>query len=142
MPIQLNWQQLDPPILHYTMIAPWTWEEFFEAVAETRQIIDQHGFTSMDMIVEWGRTPRFPPSMLSHLSNLFQRGQTRSRHIHMRVVTVATPSLVRTIVDTLLKIHPRMAQRIIFAATVEEALVLLEQARAAEEPPVMESEAV
>lgn len=136
MPIQLDWKQLDPPILHYTMISPWTWEEFFEAVAETRQIIDQHGFTAMDMIIEWGRTPRFPPSMLSHLSNLFQRGQTRSRHLHMRVVTVATPSLVRTIVDTLIKIHPKMAQRIIFAATVEEAMTLLEQ------PPVMEPEAV
>lgn len=140
MPIQLNWKQQDPPILHYTMVAPWSWDQFFEAVTESRRLMDSGKYASMDMIIEWDRMPKFPPHMLTHISNLFQRGQSRSKHVEARFVTVATPSLVRTIVETLMKIYPRASHRVLFANSVDEALALLQQR--VEQPPETEAEAI
>ena len=125
MPILMNWKQMDPPTMYYAMVDPWTWQQFHEAVSESRRTIESCQFTSVDMIIDWSQTTKLPPHMLSSLSALFQRGSTRSRHLEGRFVSVNSPLFVRVIIETIVRVYPKMAPRVLFASSVDEALTLL-----------------
>lgn len=134
MPIRMNWATLEPPVLHYTIVEPWTWDEFYTAVEESRRMVESCQFTSVDMVIDWSSARKIPSNTLSQMSNLFRRGQGRSKHIWGRFVVVGSPSFARLIFETLLKLYPKMAGRILFAQTMDEGFGLLRQPEP-EQPP-------
>ncbi|MBI5667697.1 MAG: hypothetical protein HZC41_06785 [Chloroflexi bacterium] len=125
MPIHMNWAELDPPILHYTIVEPWAWEEFQTAIEESRHMIEACQFTHVDMVIDWSNARKIPNSTVSQMGNLFRRGEGRSRHIQGRFVVVGAPGFARLIFETLVKVYPKMSQRVLFTKSVDEAFAFL-----------------
>lgn len=129
MSITVNWGDPHLTILCYTIADPWTWEEFYTATEQGRQMREARGPGHVNVIVDFAASRKIPSGALSHFGNMFKRGAPGTNRVE-RVIVVKPTSFLLAIAQILMKLNPTIVQKVAFANSLEDAYSLLAQQEA------------
>lgn len=117
MAVQIAWDTQEKDIVRYLYDENWTWEEFFEAVKQTKAMAESAP-SNIGIIMDANSSHlKFPPNMVTHLKNAL-----RNRHPKSKIVVVTIQNaFLRTLITTISKISGKDGHELRIANSEDEA---------------------
>jgi hypothetical protein len=111
-------------IVHTIYTDPWTWGDFYRALARDQAITRQANGRTVYRVIDFTETKHVPPGALQH----FRRAR-RFLFGDPSVTTlfVATHPVMRALTQTISRMYPRYRTHARSAPSVEEAYALIER---------------
>jgi hypothetical protein len=122
--IQVAWGDPELTILHYFIADPWTWEEFYQAMENARQMREARGPEAVHIIFDMSQGHKLPQGALSHFGNLFRRGAASNASVQS-IVVASSSSFTKAIYNLLVQVYPGAAKKLFYVSTIEEAYAML-----------------
>lgn len=123
MSVQYQWH--NPAVLVITVKSPWDWDEYM-GVAEAAFSEMAHHDGKLATIVDIHEMGGLPSgSMLNQLGRI---SKLLPENLDTSVL-VGAPYIVNTFMSVFMRLSPRAERVTVFAATIEEALNLIQQRR-------------
>jgi hypothetical protein len=126
MPVTVAWDDEEQTIIHFAFIAPWTWDEFRMAV-EKGWIEGRHHAHRVHAIVDFTRIGPMPSGYLTHFS---RAAMTRVSPNVGVIVVVGVTGMFTTTFQLIMRLFPRLQERVIQVDSVEEAHAFLARYKA------------
>jgi hypothetical protein len=123
--IRVDWDNVEPAILRYTVTDQWTWEEFYAVRDQARQMAEGIQREQINCIIDIHAGSPFPPNALLHF-----RRMPASAHPKFKfgtVVIIGDNPFVKTLMDIMRHLNRQAMQNFHLAKTEEEARAILRQ---------------
>jgi len=122
--VMLLYDDDDFMIVHTIYTDPWTWRDFYRALARDRAMVRQANGRTVYRVIDFTETRHVPPGALQH----FRRAR-RVLFGNPSVTTffVAAHPVMRALTQTISRLYPRYRPHARGAASVEEAYALIER---------------
>jgi altronate dehydratase len=125
MPIFVDWGDQNKTYIHYQLTDPWTWEDYYVAAREWRELVDAVHHPVIT-VLDFRGAAKLPGNAMTHLKQA-----AMSAHPNFGgLIIVGVNTFIRLIVNMMMRIYPNSAQRVYVAATLEEARAHLAHIRA------------
>ena len=130
MPIDVRWYDDEETIVCYEFTGRWTLEELYTAIDRAHELGASRDYT-VDMIVDLLGSQRTPRNVLSIVSYA-----SRKKLLNIGAVVLLTRDrVIRSVAGVVIRLTPLRGEYK-FAATLEEALDIIERSRTVENSPV------
>lgn len=126
MSFQIEWDNPECTLLRYTVSGHWTWEEFYSARVEGRQMIDQVDADRIDAIIDLRYGSLFPQNALFHFRQL--PGEVPPKLDNGVVVIVQNNLFVSTMIEVMRRINPHAMRNFYSARSLEQARAQIHEA--------------
>ncbi|HVU11257.1 MAG TPA: hypothetical protein VHD90_08265 [Phototrophicaceae bacterium] len=125
MSVSVHWDNDEQSVLHYVVAGHWTWDEFYDALAEARQMIDASSQQRIHAIIDISEGSLFPKNALLHLRRLSVDTPTKMQF--GTTVIVSKNLFVKSLMDVMSHLNPDATNNFQLMATLEEARKLIAQ---------------
>jgi hypothetical protein len=124
MPVTVDWYTREQNIVVYQFVHPWTWDDYHAAAKKAWVMINnvQH---IVDIILDFSSSHSIPAHAVKH----FKREATHPHANRGLIIIVGANAFIRAVGKKLVKAYASMAQSLQYAATYDEAALLIEQER-------------
>ncbi|HEX2908475.1 MAG TPA: hypothetical protein VHO69_16505 [Phototrophicaceae bacterium] len=126
MPVHTTWENSEQPIIRYTFTDPWTWDHFYAALEQGRQLREACGLPTINIIVDVSGSRHLCDGAMSHFGGLFRRGIAGETAIDSIVVFGANQFML-SVANVLTRVYPIVARQIRFVPSVDQAYAFLRQ---------------
>ncbi|MBL8164191.1 MAG: hypothetical protein JNJ61_19550 [Anaerolineae bacterium] len=123
MSVVIEWDNAEQTALRYDLSGRWTWEEFFAAFDQGRQMLSQ-----VEHVVHFILNPLddasrnyVPPGALTHSMNIHRRSPPNAGY----TIFVGAGTFILTLQSIGMKIAPQSALRYRFCSTLDDAREIL-----------------
>jgi hypothetical protein len=124
MRVEISWYNVEQTILHWRFEKGWGWEDYYEALHQSEDMMDVCAASQIDVIADMRGANLLPGDVLSHFR--------RFAHFHPKtgnVVVVGGNMFMETVLGVFARFQPTQAQRIHLAPSIEIAEQRLREAR-------------
>lgn len=123
MAVTPHWDNDDKTVLRYDLAGRWTWDEFFAAFDEGTKMLAEAQHTVHFIVnpIDLMSKGYLPPGVLQNTLTLYRRTKANAG----ATVIVGGSPLFRSLNGIGQRIYPRIAQRMHFADSLDEARKLL-----------------
>jgi hypothetical protein len=122
MPARVYWDNEEKSIIVREMSGDWTWEEYFVAIKQVREFLDEVDH-HVDIIVDCRETYKFPTAALPNIANA-----NRSYSANMGVqVIVGSNLIVKMFAEMLQKVMPQAISHFLFVNAIEDAYKVIKK---------------
>ncbi|MEQ8673648.1 MAG: hypothetical protein RLP44_06650 [Aggregatilineales bacterium] len=130
MAININWQNSEKTIVLWEFVAPWTWVEFYDAIAEQKKLMSSDQQT-IDFIADFSNAYPLPEQILVHAFYAAYQLNTHadgSRH-DTYIVLIQPGSFLSSLGSIILNRFPQFTHGLRLGSSREDALNLLHHLR-------------
>ena len=132
MSVTIQWDNEEKTILRYDMSGFWTWDEFFPAFEQGKQMISEveHEVSFIVNPLDNQSRNHIPTSVLTHIRSINRNVPPNAGP----TVSVSVSNFARALIRTLSYLAPQIAERYFFADSLEQARILLKERTGQEQP--------
>ena len=124
MPIAVDWDAPDRYVLRYTVTGQWTWAEFYEALAQGREKMNEAPQLKVHSIVHFVGEHQVPRMAISHFRRL---SQPQTRHLKTGItVLVGANRFIHALLAILKKLLSDRLEQLQIADDLEVARAKIE----------------
>lgn len=138
MTINLQWTNAEKTTALWEFVAPWTWVEFYDAIAEQKRMMNDDQQT-IDFVVDFSRAHPLPEQILVHaFYAAYQLNSTTSgAHLDTYIVLIQPGSFLSSLGSVMINRFPQFSHGIRMATSREDAFSLLQSLRYEPDIPTM-----
>ncbi len=125
MSVSVQWDNDEQSVLHYVVTGHWTWDEFYDALAVARQMIDASPQQRIHAIIDISEGSLFPKNALLHLRRL--AADTPTKIQFGTTVLVSKNLFVKSLMDVMRRLNPDATRNFQLTPTLDEARRLVAQ---------------
>ena len=125
MGIRVDWDQDVHYVLRYTVTGQWTWAEFYAARDKARGMAESIARQQINCIIDIHDGSPFPPNALIHFHKMPQDAHPKLRF--GTVVIVGDSAFLRTLVDIMHHLNPKVMENFHLVPTLADARTVLRQ---------------
>lgn len=131
MAITTSWADDNQTIIVLEFKAPWTWNEYYQALDDTWRMFEQVAYT-VDMVFDFTRGSRLPPGAFGHL-----RRSTARQHPRTGIVVVVGINAFFEVIGIVMnRLFPEKARKVRAANDRETAYQIIADVRQTRQEPV------
>lgn len=119
MSITVAWDNPEKTILRQTYTGRWTWNQFYAASEQTRDLMDSVDHR-VDILIDMRHSSTLPQNAMSHIGVVERRHRNQGR-----IVAVGVNQLIQLMFRIVLPIRPHLAEYILIVRTMDEAYAVL-----------------
>ncbi len=123
MSVQVDWDNGEQTVLRYTVSGCWTWEDFYLARDQARDLADLAPVSRVNSIIDIGAGNLFPQNALTHFRRLQFEAHPKLKQGN--VVIVQNDLFVRSLMDIMRRVNPQAMRNFHSARTLEDARDML-----------------
>ena len=120
MTITVEWGKGSTPVVVWTFLEGWQWEDLFEAQMQSNPMIGTVDHP-VDIIADFSASPRLPQQAFSNYKEAFDRRPANRG----RIIFVGQINYLKAMASTFQRIYRTEDPRFEFAASLEQAYAML-----------------
>jgi|GEM_PF-1619405 len=128
MPITITWDDEAKTMFRYTFEGQWTWDDVYATMQKANTMLPENP-VRIDVLIDYQSTARIPDSFITNLKGIAKR-QPDFAGI---TVIIAKSAIIKVFVDVSRRTDAKIADKIYWVETDEQAYQLIEQDRKSDE---------
>lgn len=122
---QVEWDNDEQYVLRYTVTGRWTWEQFYAARDQARQMADAAAATYVNSIIDLRAGSLFPQNALTHFRRMPSEAHPKLKNGN--VVVIENNLFVRSLMDIMRRLNRQAMRNFYIAPTLEDARAILDK---------------
>lgn len=102
--IELDWNDLQKTIIHYTFIDPWTWDEYYKTNPKRDMMLSTIPHV-VDIILDFRRGKHIPSQAMTH----FRKAAAWDNPQRGIVVIIGVHSMLQSLANIMMRVYPQAA---------------------------------
>jgi hypothetical protein len=130
MAIQVEWFDENQDAVRFIVEKSWTWDEFYEAVAQSHRMMDNTPASRVALVMDMTNSRLLPQNVLSHVRNV-----SNKKHPRTGIgIVVGAGVFVLSLFRVIQRLTPERMKNMRMVKTLEEAKAILNSQRSTGSP--------